>query len=113
MLRKLVYIAALSTLGPAVATAGGEFKVRGLTLPGGAVRIAEDRYRMPEGWTGSLKFLKGQYKPDKYPRRFVVNQPGIKAIHVDNPDGAGEWEGFNLYEYQGEVRMYVLARTRK
>ncbi len=113
MLRRFAYIAALSTLVPAVATAGGEFKVKGLTLPGGAVRIAEDRYRLSESWTGAMKFLKAQYRPEKFPRRFVVNQPGIKAIHIDNPDATGEWEGFNLYEYQGEVRLYVLTRDKK
>jgi len=113
MLRRFLYTAALSTLVPAVAMAGGEYKVRGLTLPGGAVRIAEDRYRMPENWQASLKFLKGLYRPEKYPRRLVINQPGIKAIHVENPESESEWEGFNLYEYQGEVRLYVLARERK
>jgi len=113
MLRRLVYTAALAALVPAVATAGGEFKVKGLTLPGGAVRVAEDRYRLSETWTGAMKFLKAQYRQEKFPRRSVVNQPGIKAIHIDNPDAAGEWEGFNLYEYQGEVRLYILTRTKR
>lgn len=113
MRRTFVYIAALLLLGPAVSKASGEFKVRGVTLPGGAVRVADDRYRLPGGWEGVKRFLKATYKPEKYPRRFVVNQPGIKALHVDNPDSGGEWDGFNVYDHQGEVRIFILARDKK
>lgn len=92
------------------ALAAGDFKACGLILPGGAVRVGEDRYRLPDGFDASVKYYKGVYKPEKYRRRPIVNQPGIKAIHVDNPEPDAEWEGFNLYEYQGEVRLFILVR---
>lgn len=110
------YNAALFALGLAllcgVAWAGGEFKVRGAWLPGGAAKIAEDRYRAPQGWEETLKFYKNTYPPAKYPRRSIVNQPGIKAIHLVNVDGKEEWEGLNVYELQGEVRIFILARRQ-
>lgn len=93
--------------------AGGEFKVRGAWLPGGSARIAEDRYRAPSGWEETLKFYKNTYPPAKYPRRSIVNQPSIKAVHIVNGEG-GDWEGLNVYELQGgEVRLFVLARPAK
>lgn len=115
MLRCLVYTAALSlTVGALqVAQAGGEFRARGVVLPNGAVRIADDRYRLPDPWEATLKYYRGIYRLEKFPRKAIVNQPGIKAVHVDNPDVSGEWEGYNIYEYQGEVRLYVLAREKK
>lgn len=92
------------------ARAAGEFRVKGVVLPNGSVRIAEDRYRLPESWEGTAKWLKTIYRPEKYLRKFVINQPGIKAVHVANPEPKDEWVGFNLYEYQGEVRLYILGR---
>lgn len=100
-------------LGEPVAQAAGEFRVKGVVLPNGAVRIGDDRYRLPESWDATLKFYRGVYRPEKFPRRFIVNQPGIKAWHFVNPDSTGEWEGFNLYESQGEVRLYILGREAK
>ena len=96
-----------------VASAAGEFRVRGVVLPNGAVRVADDRFRLQETWDAALKYYRGIYRPEKFPRKAVVNQPGIKAEHFENPDAGGEWEGFNLYEFQGEVRLYILARDKK
>jgi hypothetical protein len=105
-----LFALALFVLG-GVAWAGGEFKVRGAWLPGGAAKIAEDRYRAPQGWEETLKFYKNTYPPAKYPRRSIVNQPGIKAVHIVNVEAKEDWEGMNVYEYQGEVRVFVLARV--
>jgi hypothetical protein len=33
----------------------------------------------------------------------------VRAEHIENP-GGGEWAGVNLYEKQGEVRVYVIKR---
>jgi len=108
---KAALLAAGLWLAGGVAWAGGEFKARGAWLPGGSARIAEDRYRAPQGWDETLKFYKNMYPPVKYPRRSIVNQPGIKAIHLANGEG-GDWEGLNIYELQGEVRIFVLARQK-
>jgi hypothetical protein len=90
------------------------FKVHGVTLPNGAVRLGDDdRYRLQETFDAALKYFRGVYRPEKYPRRLIVNQPGIKAVHIENPDPQSEWEGLNLYVYQGETRLYILERKEK
>jgi hypothetical protein len=90
------------------------FKVHGVQLPNGAVRIGDDdRYRLQESYDAALKYYRSVYRPEKYPRKLIVNQPGIKAIHISNPDPASEWEGFNLYVFQNETRLYILEREGK
>jgi hypothetical protein len=65
------------------------FKGRGFSLPDGAVKIDDDRYRLSQTWEEAVKWYKG-------------------AIHITNP-GGGEWDGANLYEVgTREVRVYVL-----
>jgi hypothetical protein len=44
----------------------------------------------------------------QFPRKPVVNQPGVKAVHISNPSGRGAWEGLNIYEANDEVRIYVV-----
>lgn len=111
--RLMGLLAGLAILGAAPsALAAGEFKVKGVLLPNGAVRVGDDRYRLPEGFDATMKWYKTVYKPETFPRKAIVNQPGIKAIHFVNADPKAEWEGFNLYEFQGEVRLYILGRDK-
>jgi hypothetical protein len=114
MRRLFAYIAALAiTVGSLNAAAtGNELKVKGVSLPATARQTAPDRYRLSENWEAAMKFFKLLYGYEKYPRKSIVNQPGIKAIHIDNPSAGGEWEGFNIYEQQGAVFVYVLARGK-
>ncbi|HXN56653.1 MAG TPA: hypothetical protein VN874_10315 [Myxococcales bacterium] len=99
---------ALSLL-PARAVASGEFKSHGFMLPGGSVKIDEDRFRLPQSWEESLKFYKTAYPPQKFPRHALHSQSGVRALHIDNPHPAeDEWQGVNLYENKGEVRVFVL-----
>ena len=84
------------------------FKARGFALPDGAVKIDEDRYRLPAPWDETLKFYRRAYPTAKFPRHNLRSQTPIRAIHIDNPAG-GEWDGVNLYEVsRGEVRLYIL-----
>ena len=90
--------------------AAGGFKARGFVLPDGAVRVDEDRYRLPQTWEDTQRWYRTAYPPAKYPRSNLRNQSGVRAVHIDNPSG-GEWEGANLYESsRGEVRVFVLPR---
>jgi hypothetical protein len=89
------------------------FRAHGVSLPNGAVQISEDRFRLPESLEASLKWYKSVYRPEKYQRKLVIDQQGVKAYHIDNPDPKGDWEGFNLYAYQNETRLYVLGREKK
>jgi len=100
--------AALLLLGTAAHAAEG-FKARGFTLPDGAVKIDEDRYRLSQPWDEAVKFYRRAYPAAKYPRHTLRSQSQVRAIHIENPGGA-EWDGVNLYEAsRGEVRLYILA----
>jgi hypothetical protein len=91
--------------------AAGGFKARGFVLPDGAVRVDEDRYRLPQTWEDTQRWYRTAYPPTKYPRSTLRNQSAVRAIHIENPNRGEEWEGANLYESaRGEVRVFVLAR---
>ena len=91
------------------ARAGGEFKAHGFTLPGGSVKIDDDRYRLAQQWDDVKRFYRSVYPAARFPRHLLANQGGVRAEHIVNP-GGGDWEGVNLYESKGEVRLFILLR---
>jgi hypothetical protein len=113
MRRAAILAGLLAALTSPLAYGGDVFKVHGVVLPNGAVRLGDDnRYRLQEGFDAALKYYRGVYRPEKFRRKMIINQPGIKAIHIENPDTDSEWEGLNLYSYQGETRLYILEREK-
>ena len=90
--------------------AAGGFKARGFSLPDGAVKVDEDRYRLPQTWEDTVRWYRTVYPPARYPRSTLRNNGAIRAIHIENRTPGSEWEGANLYETpKGEVRVFVLA----
>jgi hypothetical protein len=81
--------------------------VSGAQIPDGAQKVAEYRYKTNKDWEETKKYFKGVYPPSAFPRKAIVNQPGIKAEHIVNPSGKG-FEGINIYEANEEVRIYVI-----
>ncbi len=79
----------------------------GVQLPDKSSKVGERRYRVPQDWENTLKYFKTVYPTATYPRRSIVNQPGVKAIHITNPSGKS-WAGLNVYEANEEVRVYVV-----
>ena len=103
---KRVLFALLISL-PALSAEG--FKARGFSLPDGAVKIDDDRYRLQQPWDEAVKFYRRAYPPAKYPRHNLRSQTPVRAVNIENPSG-GEWDGANLYEAsRGEVRVFILA----
>ena len=97
----------------AVALAAGAARaevVNGVQLPDGATKVGENRYRVREDFEGLLKYYRVAYPTSAYPRRQIVNQPGVKAIHISNPTGKS-FEGLNIYLSNDEVRIYVILRA--
>lgn len=89
-----------------------DVRVAGAVLPDGAEKVAEGRYRIPKSWDETIRFFRQNYSP-RYTRRTVVDQPAVKAVHIDNPDAKpGSWEGLNIYEAKGEVRVFVLLKRK-
>ena len=89
-----------------VAVAGAE-TVNGAQLPDGAQKVGENRYRAPRDFEGTITYYKSVYPVGTFPRKSVVNQPGVKAVHIVNPSGKN-FEGLNIYEANDEVRIYVV-----
>jgi hypothetical protein len=93
---------------PVIALA--DVKVAGAVLPDGAVKVAENRYRVPKTYEETNRFFRQTYGP-RFARRPIADQPGVKAVHIVNPEPRpGQWEGLNVYELKGEVRVFVLVR---
>ena len=89
-----------------------EVRVAGALLPDGAEVVAESRYRSPKSWDETIRFYRLTYPP-RYTRRPIADQPGVRAVHIDNPDAKpGAWEGLNIYEAKGEVRIFVLVKGK-
>ncbi len=80
----------------------------GVQLPEGAEKVGENRYRVPGDFEAAQKYYKTVYPSGQYPRKSIVNQPGIKAVHISNPSGK-KWEGINIYQANDEVRIFVIV----
>ncbi|HEY8210586.1 MAG TPA: hypothetical protein VIG99_24050 [Myxococcaceae bacterium] len=102
--RALRGLAAVAVVAAGVARAD---VVNGVQLPDGAVKVGENRYRVKEDFEGILKYYRTAYPIQAFPRRQIVNQPGVKAVHITNPGGKS-FEGLNIYLSNDEVRIYVI-----
>ena len=100
--RGMAVVAAVVAVGAARADV-----VNGVQLPDGAVKVGENRYRVREDFEGVLKYYRTVYPVSAFPRRQIVNQPGVKAVHITNPTGRA-FEGLNIYLSNDEVRIYVI-----
>ncbi|MBK9519974.1 MAG: hypothetical protein IPO09_22155 [Anaeromyxobacter sp.] len=107
------YKAALAALLVALPGVSLADKVAGATLPDDARRIGENRYQVARSYEDLLKHLRTAFPPAKHPRRPIADQPGVKAVHIENPDAKpGTWEGLNVYELKGEARIFVLVKPK-
>ena len=88
-------------------TAAGAETVSGAQLPDGAQKVGENRYRAPHDYEETLKYYRTVYPAQAFPRKPIVNQPGVKAVHIVNPSGKN-FEGLNIYEANDEVRIYIV-----
>lgn len=78
----------------------------------GAVALAEPgRYRSPRTYDDTLDFYQRLFNSAGGVRwRNIVNLPGIRAKHIESLRKKSRWEGINIYEHKGEVRVYVIPR---
>jgi hypothetical protein len=80
----------------------------GVQFPDRTTKVGERRYRVPQDWENTMKYFKTAYPSVQYPRHMIVNQPGVKALHLSNPEAHGGWVGLNIYEANDEVRVFVV-----
>lgn len=102
---------ALSLVLPGLALAE---KVAGAAVPDDARQVEPNRYKLEKSYEEALKYYKAIYPPARYPRRPIANQPGLKAVHIENPEPRpGGWEGINVYDIRGETKVFVLVAPGK
>jgi hypothetical protein len=107
---KAALAAAVALAAPGAALAE---KVAGATLPDDARLVEPGRYRVERSYEDALRFFKSVYPPGRFPRKPIANQPGVRAVHIQNPEARpGSWEGLNVYEIRGETRVFVLVAPR-
>jgi hypothetical protein len=102
------WVAVAAALGVLVPLAARTEVLDGVQFPDRTTKVGERRYRVPQDWENTLKYFKTAYPSTQFPRRMIVNQPGVKALHLANPEGHGGWVGLNIYEANDEVRVYVV-----
>ncbi|MBI5511475.1 MAG: hypothetical protein HY903_22180 [Deltaproteobacteria bacterium] len=81
-------------------------------LPKEATPLDEPgRYRTSRSFDETLDYYQREFRRVSGVRwHNVVNLPGIKAKNVTCTRKKVKWEGINIYETRGEVRIYVIPR---
>jgi pectin methylesterase-like acyl-CoA thioesterase len=100
------WIIAASLLASLCASADA-INVHGALLPADAQKVGENRYRVPEDWSGINKFYDGVYPKGQFPRKMIANIPGVKAEHIGIPNSRTT-EGVNIYIANDETRIFVV-----
>ena len=69
------------------------------------------RYESPRNFADTVKYyeraLKRQGGARWYP---IINSPKVKAKHAASRSKKTAWQGINIYEVDGHVRIFVIPR---
>ncbi len=78
----------------------------------GAKQIEPGRYRCPNNYNETLmnyrRMLRNSGGGFKW--RTIIHQNNLKAKYLENTRKNGKWAGINIYEYNGETRIFVVPR---
>ena len=82
-------------------------------LPPEVVPLSEaGRYEVRRTWDDTLGFYEYWFRTHGGGRwRNVVNLPHIKAKHIQSTRSKTTWQGINIYEHKGRVRLFIVPRT--
>lgn len=88
-------------------------KVHGAPLLPGATKIEEARYKTSRSYDDTVEFYEKLFKGSGSVRlRKVIHSPQVKATSVLNSGGGG-WVAVNIYEKDGETRLYFVKADAK
>jgi hypothetical protein len=81
-------------------------------LPKEAVPLEEPgRYQTSRSFDETVDFYQREFKRIGGIRWYnVVNMPGVKAKNITCLRKKTKWEGVNIYESRGAVKLYVIPR---
>lgn len=69
------------------------------------------RYRSSRSYNETVEYYKRVFRRTGGVRWYnIINKPGIKAWHIKSLRKKTRWEGINLYEHRGQVRIFVMQR---
>ena len=95
------------------AEAEGE-RVYGAPILPGARKIEEARFAAGRSYDDTLEFYEKLYKGTGLVRfRAIINNPAIKAIHLQNLKAGSTWAGINIYELNGQTKLFVVKGETK
>ncbi len=70
------------------------------------------RYESPRTYDDTLQYYKWHFKSRGGVRwRNVVNLPHIRAKHIQSVRPRTKWQGINIYERNGRVRLFIVPRV--
>lgn len=78
----------------------------------GAVPMQEPgRFESPRPYNDTLDYYKWFFRSRGGVRwRNIVNLPQVRAKHIESIRPKTKWQGLNIYEKQGKVRIFVVPR---
>ncbi|MEE8408791.1 MAG: hypothetical protein V3T05_04225 [Myxococcota bacterium] len=69
------------------------------------------RYRSSRSYDETVDYYKRVFRRTGGVRWYnIVNKPGIKARHIKSLRKKTRWEGINISEHRGQVRIFVIQR---
>jgi hypothetical protein len=96
----------VSIAAPAVAA-----KVHGAFVLDESVKIGEGRYQSQRDWDKTVRFFRSVYdRTSGVVWHDIATTPRVRARFLENTKRDQAWEGINLYEVDGKVFIYVIAR---
>jgi len=80
-------------------------------IPGAQQLSEPGRYESPKTWEDTLTYYKWHFKSRGGVRtRNIVNLPHIRAKYIQSTRKSTKWQGLNIYEKNGHVRIFVVPR---
>ncbi len=78
----------------------------------GARMISEGRYRCPNNYNETLMAYRRMLRNSGggFKWRTIIHQSNLKAKYLENTRKNGNWAGINIYEHNGETRIFVVPR---
>jgi len=69
------------------------------------------RFTSPRNFDDTVKYYRRYFRAKGGVRwHHIVNQPTVKAKHIQSLRKSTLWEGINIYEKKGDVRIYIIPR---
>lgn len=87
----------------------------GAPIVTGAKPLSEPgRYESPRTYDDTLSFYEYYFRREGGVRwRSIVNLPHIRGKHIQSTRPKTPWQGINVYEKGGKVRVFVVPRSAK